>query len=134
MKNLFLHELTHVLVFNPELMKELGMTTTKIFDGSFVTFANSPKIVTVSHQHFNCRTLNGIPLENQGTEGSAGSNWEARYILGDYMISTDYIDNVINDITLALFEDSGFIKSNIIVEAYLNLGKIWDVNFLIKNV
>ena len=110
MKNLFLHELTHVLIFNPQLMKEKGMTSTKISDGSFVTFINSPKVLTIARQHFNCKTLNGIPLENQGSIGSVGAHWEARYMLGDYMISTDYIDNAISDITLALFEDSGFYQ------------------------
>ena len=112
MKNLIFHELTHVLVFNPELMKELGMTNTKIFDGSFITFVNSPRVLTAARQHFNCTSLNGVPLENQGGSGSAGSHWEARYLLGDYMISSDYFDNVISDITLALFEDSGIYKVN----------------------
>ena len=132
MKNLFLHELTHVLIFNPELMKELGMTTTKIFDGSFVTFINSPKVLTASRQHFNCRTLNGIPLENQGSEGTAGSHWEARYMLGDYMISTDYIDNVISDITLALFEDSGFYKVEYYSGGLFKFGKNMGCEFFDK--
>lgn len=110
MKNLLLHELTHVLVFDPELFNVLGMSTVKIFDGSFVTFVNSPRVLTKARQHFNCTTLNGMPLENQGSEGSAGAHWEARYMLGDYMISSDYIENVLSDITLALFEDSGFYK------------------------
>ena len=110
MKNLLFHELTHVLVFDPDLFSILGMSTVKIFDGSFVTFVNSPRVLTKARQHFNCTTLNGIPLENQGSVGSAGAHWEARYMLGDYMISTDYIENIISDITLALFEDSTFYK------------------------
>ena len=110
MKYLLFHELTHVLIFNPELFSALGMSTVKIFDGSFVTFVNSPRVLTKARQHFNCPTLNGIPLENQGAEGSRASHWEARYMLGDYMISTNYIDNAISDITLALFEDSGFYR------------------------
>lgn len=110
MKNLLFHELTHVLIFDPDLFNVLGMSTVKIFDGSFVTFVNSPRVLTKARQHFNCTTLNGIPLENQGSEGSAGAHWEARYMLGDYMISTDYIENILSDITLALFEDSGLYK------------------------
>ena len=51
-------------------------------------------------------------MENQGLTGSAGSHWESRYMLGDYMISTEYMDNVISDITLALFEDSKIYKVN----------------------
>ena len=132
MKNLLFHELTHVLVFNPELMKELGMTNTKIFDGSFVTFVNSPRVLTAARQHFNCTTLNGIPLENQGSEGSAGSHWEARYMLSDYMISTDYIDAVLSDITLALFEDSGFYKVEYYSGGLFKYGKNMGCSFFEK--
>ena len=132
MKNLIFHELTHVLVFNPELMKQLGMTTTKIFEGSFVTFINSPRVLTAARQHFNCPTLNGVPLENQGSEGSAGAHWEARYMLGDYMISTDYMDNVISDITLALFEDSGFYKVEYYSGGLFKYGKNMGCSFFDK--
>ena len=112
MKILIMHELTHVLVFSPDLFEFLGMLTTKIFDGSFVSFINSPKVLTAARQHYNCESLNGVPLENQGSTGSAGSHWESRYMLGDYMVSSDYMDNVISDITLALFEDSKIYKVN----------------------
>ena len=132
MKNLLFHELTHVLIFNPELMKDLGMTKTKIFDGSFVTFINSPRVLTAARQHFNCTTLNGIPLENQGSEGSAGSHWESRYMLGDYMISTDYMDTTLSDITLALFEDSGFYKVEYYSGGLFKFGKNMGCSFFDK--
>ena len=54
----------------------------------------------------------GVELENQGGDRSAGSHWEARYMLGDYIISTDYIEYSISDITLAYFEDIEFYKVN----------------------
>jgi len=129
MKNLFFHELTHVLVFSPELFSNLGMMTTRIFDGSFVSFINSPKVLTTARQHFNCTSLNGVPLENQGGSGSAGSHWEARYLLGDYMISSDYFDNVISDITLALFEDSGIYKVNYYSGGLFKFGKNMGCEF-----
>ena len=129
MKNLFFHELTHVLVFSPELFSSLGMMTTRIFDGSFVSFINSAKVLTTARQHFNCTSLNGVPLENQGGSGSAGSHWEARYLLGDYMISSDYFDNVISDITLALFEDSGIYKVNYYSGGLFKFGKNMGCEF-----
>ena len=132
MKTLFFHELTHVLVFTPELFENLGMMTTKIFDGSFVSFVNSPKVLTTARQHFNCKTLNGVPLENQGSTGSAGSHWEARYMLGDYMISSDYCDNVISDLTLALFEDSGLYKVNYYSGGLFKFGKNMGCSFFDK--
>ena len=129
MKNLFFHELTHVLVFSPELFSSLGMMTTRIFDSSFASFINSPKVLTTARQHFNCTSLNGVPLENQGGSGSAGSHWEARYLLGDYMISSDYFDNVISDITLALFEDSGIYKVNYYSGGLFKFGKNMGCEF-----
>lgn len=132
MKTLFFHELTHVLVFTPELFENKGMITTKIFDGSFVSFVNSPKVLTVARQHFNCTSINGIPLENYGGAGSVGSHWESRYMLGDYMISNDYSDNVISDITLALFEDSGIYKANYYSGGLFKFGKNTGCDFFEK--
>jgi len=106
MKNLLLHEITHILIFSPNIMSSLGMTSTR----NSITYVTSPRVVLKARQHFNCATITGMPLENQGGTGSAGSHWEARYMLGDYMISTDYMDNVISDISIALFEDSGLYE------------------------
>ena len=106
MKNILLHEITHILVFSPILFVNLGMIT----KSNSVYYITSPKAVSKARKHFNCENIMGIPLENQGGQGSMGSHWEARYMLGDYMISTDYDDIVLSDISLALFEDSGFIK------------------------
>ena len=132
MKNLFFHELTHVLMFSPDIFSNLGMMTTRIFDGSFVSFINSPKVLTAARQHFNCTSLNGVPLENQGGTGTAGSHWESRYMLGDYMISSDYFDNVISDITLALFEDSGIYKVNYYSGGLFKFGKNKGCSFFDK--
>ena len=132
MKILILHELTHVLVFSPDLFELLGMTTKQIFDGSLVSVINTPKVLAVARQHYNCKSLTGIPLENQGSTGSAGSHWESRYMLGDYMISTDYMDNVISDITLALFEDSKIYKVNYYSGSLFKFGKNMGCSFFDK--
>ena len=132
MKILILHELTHVLVFSPDLFELLGMTTKQIFDGSLVSVINTPKVLAVARQHYNCKSLTGIPLENQGSTGSAGSHWESRYMLGDYMISTDYMDNVISDITLALFEDSKIYKVNYYSGGLFKFGKNMGCSFFDK--
>jgi len=109
------------------------MTYTRIFEGKFVSFVNSPRVLTAARQHFNCPTITGIPLESQGGTGSAGSHWEARYMLGDYMISTNYIDNVISDITLALFEDSGLYKVNYYSGGLFKFGKNMGCEFFNQN-
>ena len=122
MKNLLLHEITHILVFSPNLFQVLNMVS-----GSKII---SPNAVLKARQHFNCGSLNGIPLENQGGEGSVGSHWESRYMLGDYMISTDYIDTTLSDITLALFEDTGYYKVNYYSGGLFKYGKNKGCNFI----
>ena len=128
MKNLLLHEISHILVFHPILFDQLNMLTRK----NSAYYITSTKALLKARQHFNCPTLSGIPLENQGGEGSAGSHWETQYMLGDYMISTDYSDFVLSDITLALFEDSGFYKVNYYSGGLFKFGKNKGCDFLNK--
>jgi hypothetical protein len=53
-------------------------------------------------------------------------------MLGDYMISSDYSDNVISDITLALFEDSGIYKVNYYSGGLFKFGKNIGCSFFEK--
>ena len=128
MKHLLLHEMTHILVFHPTLLKYLKMIKTS----NSVSYVNSPNVVLKARQHYNCPSLTGVPLENQGGEGSVGSHWEARYMLGDYMISTDYMENVISDITIAMFEDSGFYQVEYYSGGLFKFGKNKGCDFLNK--
>ena len=128
LKNVLLHELSHVLVFNPIIFDSLGMMITK----DSVNYITSSKALEKARQHFNCPSLTGIALENQGDSSSAGSHWESQYMLGDYMISTDYDEYVISDITMALFEDSGFYKVNYYSGGLFKFGKNKGCNFLNK--
>ena len=119
MKNLLLHEITHILAFHPFYFQYLGMSRT-IGSDSYII---SKKVIEKAREHFNCNSLTEIQLENQGGTGSVGSHWESRYMLGDYMISTDYPDVTISDLTLALFEDTGFYKVNYYSGGLFKFGK-----------
>ena len=102
-----MHEISHILGFNTFTFKAFNLSYSKTVDGITKHYINSTKVLQKAKLHFNCENIKGIELENQGGDGSVGSHWEARYMLGDYMISTDYPEVVISDITLALFEDTG---------------------------
>ena len=119
LKNILLHEITHILVFHPYFFTALKLNQT---EGSN-SYIISPKAVAKAREHFDCSSITRIPLENQGGTGSVGSHWESRYMLGDYMISTDYPDQAISDITLGLFEDSGFYKVNYYSGGLFRFGK-----------
>ena len=128
MKNILIHEITHILVFHPFFFENLGLSKE---EGS-LSYISSPKVLEQARKHFNCSLLKGVPLEDQGGEGSVGSHWETRQMLGDYMISTDYPDNAISNITLALFEDSGFYKVNYYSGGLFKFGKNKGCEFFKK--
>ena len=130
MKYLLLHELSHVLGFSSSFFEEKKMIKTERVNGVKKILLNSEKVLEKARIHFNCENIKGIPLENQGGDGSAGSHWEARYMLGDYMISTDYPEMVISDITLAFFEDTGFYKVNYYTGGLFRFGKNQGCAFL----
>ena len=132
MKNLLFHELTHVLGFHPIYLDGLKLTYSERIDGIEYTYVKSKKVLEKAKMHFGCDTIQGLQLENQGGEGSSGSHWEARYMLGDYMISSDYTEVVMSDITLALLEDTGFYKAKYYTGGLFRFGKNQGCSFLEK--
>ena len=128
MKQILLHEITHILVFHPYLFTNLKMNST--YNGK--SYITTEKVLAQAKKHFGCDSFPypGVPLEDQGGEGSAGTHWESRYMLGDYMISTAFPDYAVSDITLALFEDSGFYKVNYYSGGLFKFGKNKGCEFL----
>jgi hypothetical protein len=55
--------------------------------------------------------------------GTAFAHWESRILLGDYMIGLSFDDIAISEITLALFEDSGWYKTNKYTGGLFKFGK-----------
>ena len=132
LQTILFHELTHVFIFDPNLLSNKRLVKRKIKDDETISIINSPKVLEKARLHFNCQNLEGVPLENQGGSGSAGSHWEARYMLGDYMVSSNYFENTISDITLALFEDSGWYKVNYYTGGLFRFGKDEGCDFFEK--
>ena len=122
-KKKIFHEITHILLFEPNIMKGL-----KLVKNNKVISEN---VKEVSRHYFNCLSFldkknYGIPLEEDGY------HWDSRYMLGDYMISFDYYDIVISDITLALFDDSGLYNVDHLYGNF-NFGKNKTCSFFEKN-
>ena len=77
------HEIVHVLAFNstlfdlysdqPAYKKEvMTLNGRSVERYKMVT----PKVVELARKHFNCDSIDGVYLENQGGESSAGSHFE----------------------------------------------------------
>ena len=118
---LAVHEVSHILAFNSRLYeffidetgKRLGYSNVVgkfKFNGINVSYIKTPILLEKARKHFNCEDLLGVPLEYHGGEGTAGAHWSKRFMNTDYMIGDSYGENHISEITLAIFEDSGWYK------------------------
>ena len=129
-KQILFHEISHILIFDKNLLKQLGMLTTK----NSRQYITSSRVLSNGKRHFNCSSLSGLPLEDQLFQGNPpGTHWDARYMLGDYMITQFYPDMVLSDITLALFEDALYYKVDYYSGGLFKFGKNKGCNFLNKN-
>jgi leishmanolysin-like peptidase len=77
-----------------------------------ITYLKTPKVLEKARAHFNCPTLPGVELEDAGSSGTAGSHWEKRIFNNEYMTGSSAFDPVYSEITMALFEDSGWYQVN----------------------
>ena len=121
-----LHEFTHILGFSISAFSNTYKNIfTKIDDfGVMRTYINSSKVLEVARKYFNCSDLEGVELEDYGGEGTAGSHWEARILLGDYMNGFAYTEEmVVSEFTLALLEDTGYYKANYYTGGLMRYGK-----------
>lgn len=139
--SLTLHELTHVLVFNPDMFSMFvdsknepipieKIMSTKIVEGLERKYIISPKVLAAAKKHYNCENITGVELENQGGQGTIMSHWEARTMLSDYMIGISYDEMTISEITLAFMEDSGWYKVNYFTGGLFRYGKNAGCGFL----
>ena len=125
METTLIHEMTHILAFSNTFFENTfhNIITKRDKYNILRTYINSPKVVEAARKYFNCFEIDGVELENIGEEGTAGSHWEARILLGDYMNGVTYVDEVISEITLALLEDTGFYKPNYYTGGLMRYGK-----------
>ena len=134
-----LHELTHALGFLDSMFRYFpggreGTLTTVTLRGVQRTIVKTPKVVEVAKKYFNCPTIQGIELEDQGGEGSSLSHWEQRVLLGDYMGAVIYQEEmVVSEFTLALLEDSGWYKANYYTGGLMRFGKNKGCKFIENN-
>ena len=122
LKTIFIHEITHILVFNQQIFSYLNAVH-KLNANESTQYITTPNVLERARIHFACPSLGGVPLEDQGGDGSKDLHWEARYMLGDYMTSVVYAETTISDITLAFFEDSGWYKVNYYTGGLFRFGK-----------
>ena len=130
---ILLHEITHVLCFSRNLFDYFSsppLLIEKEINGIKKILFSSPNVIKQAKRHFVCDYIEGIELENQGSSQSIGSHWDSRIMLSDYMTAGGYNEMLISEITLALFEDSGWYDVNYYTGGLFRYGKGLGCDFL----
>ena len=137
LEEVFIHEFTHILGFSSGyLLRYSNNQNFKRVDKNGIsrTYINTTKVIEVAKKYFNCSHIDGIPLEEHGGSGTAGSHWETRLLYGEYMTgSIFHIDFVISEFTLALLEDFGNYKANYYTGGLMRFGKNKGCEFITEN-
>ena len=134
-QSIIIHEFTHILGFLQGYFTNYYHNIFNRTDeyGLVRYYINSSKVLEVAKKYFNCQDIDGVELEESGGSGTAGSHWDARILLGEYMNGVIYTEEqVISEFTLALLEDTGFYKPNYYTGGLMRFGKGKGCDF-IKN-
>ncbi|XP_041983428.1 leishmanolysin-like peptidase isoform X2 [Aricia agestis] len=83
----------------------------------------TPRVVKEVREHFNCSSLEGAELEDQGGDGTAFTHWEKRLFENEAMTGTHTQNSVFSRITLAMMEDTGWYRADYSQAAPLAWGK-----------
>lgn len=118
------HQVTHVTAFHVELLPYFMGETGEYFGtemivsngqirGSSASFVISPTVLAKARATFGCESLQGLELESTADPGDAAIHWEKRIMYGDFMSTrVNAYDVVFSDVSMALFEDSGWFRVN----------------------
>jgi hypothetical protein len=138
--SIFLHEFTHILGFTRSMLPNNISKTIDV--NSRINGKKYSKSVVVSstvyeraRKYFNCQTLTSIELSSIISAGDLEDlHWEARILLGDYMISEIYYpEQVISEFTLALLDSFSFYEVNYYTGGLMNFGKNKGCEFFEKD-
>ena len=120
----FAHEFTHLLGFTDRLFdrfvrpdgsripKSEVVSTIKIGSQTFSAII-LPEMIAYGKKFFGCSSFPGVPLENDGSNGSAGSHWEKLFLPQEYMNPTVENPGILSDFTFTFLEAMGWYKISI---------------------
>jgi len=68
------------------------------------------EVVDYARNYFGCGSLEGLPLENDGKDGSVNSHWEKLFLPTEYMNPTVENPGRISEFTLNLLRGTGWYR------------------------
>ncbi|KAI6188010.1 hypothetical protein M3Y98_00307400 [Aphelenchoides besseyi] len=118
------HEIAHALVFSDALFPDFPSVVKRRHH-----VVTSKRVVEEVRRHFNCSSLLGAELEDQGGFGTSLVHWEKRLFENEAMTGTHTQDPIYSRITLALFEDSGWYDVSYDAAEVLDFGRNLGCDF-----
>lgn len=119
-----LHEAHHILGFQSNFFKrfynedingtrpETEVVTETSATPFQVKFIMSD-VLEFAKEHFDCSSMDGVPLENSGTEATKASHWD-KFVLGNELMGPSaYVNLVPSKFTMLFLKSSGFFKVNL---------------------
>jgi len=79
--------------------------------------------IAKARTHFDCTSLDGVELENEGGAGTAGSHWEQRIFQNEAMTGVSRESPVVSPVTMGYFEDTGWYIADYAYTGTLQWGK-----------
>lgn len=104
-----LHEFIHILGFDYDMFTAKSMLTTKTIGSITYNLLKSPQVLAYARAYFGKDTLEGVPLENDGAEGTRYSHFEKSYFMNEVMNPTSENNLILSNFTLKVLEDLGYV-------------------------
>ena len=140
MTSIITHEIIHIIALilylfesftnkNKKIIKQKNTNKNKKIiikekkNGKQIYKLTTPKLVQTAKSHFNCATITGVYLENNGTKGSTGSHFEKLHYGNEIMVSISTGLPSLSKLTLSLLEDTGWYRVNYLLADELTWGK-----------
>ena len=133
LEGILLHEFNHILGFHYLFFQNVYNYYYNEIDNDGIErgYLNSTKLLEVAKKYYNCDNIKGLQLGEYGGEITAGSHWESRILLGEYMTGEIYPEEqVISEFTLAVLEDLKFYKAKYYTGGLMKFGKNKGCEFL----
>ena len=91
-----------------------------------------PNVLAFAKTYFNCSTIDGVELENDGGAASAGAHWETRLIYLELMTATQKVTpGLLTGFTISLLRDSGFYEVSVNNEEESDWGRNEGCSFVL---
>ncbi|KAA3676501.1 leishmanolysin-like peptidase [Paragonimus westermani] len=108
----------------------------KSVKGTFIRktkILKTPMLLATAREHFNCSTLDGVDLENQGNGLTAAMHFEKRLVMNELMSGSILRRAVVSKLTLAFFYDSGWYDVDMSQAEPLTWGRNLGCDFVLKS-